>query len=70
MGSPMGEREVRVLLDGEPIPDRFAGPDVTDGVARVREERLYRLVDADKASGHVISLEPEPGVSAYAFTFG
>jgi cytochrome c biogenesis protein CcdA/thiol-disulfide isomerase/thioredoxin len=70
MGSPKGERQVRVLLDGRPIPDRLAGADVTNGVVRVGEERLYRLVDAGKASDHVISLEIEPGISAYAFTFG
>ncbi len=70
LGSPEGEREVEVLLDGEPIPNRLAGPDVKDGKVTVDEQRLYRLVDNGKAEDHVISLELPLGVSAYAFTFG
>lgn len=70
MGSPDRERRVRVLLDGEPIPDRLAGPDVADGEVVVGEQRLYRLVEGGEAGDHVISLELPNGVSAYAFTFG
>jgi thiol-disulfide isomerase/thioredoxin len=70
MGSPDRDREVEVLLDGKPIPDRLAGPDVEDGVARVGEERLYRLIDLGNASEHVFSLRFERGISGYAFTFG
>jgi len=70
LGSPGEEREMTVLLDGEPIPDRLAGADVVDGVATIGEERLYRLVDLAKAESHVISLLPEKGISGYAFTFG
>ncbi|HKJ35587.1 MAG TPA: redoxin domain-containing protein [Solirubrobacterales bacterium] len=70
MGSPGRERDVRVLLDGEPIPGRLAGPDVEDGVVTVGAERLYRLVDSPQAEERVISLELPRGVSAYAFTFG
>ncbi len=70
MGSPGRERRVEVLLDGKPIPDRLAGPDVTDSEAKVGEERLYRLIDLPQASEHVFSLRFERGVSGYAFTFG
>jgi hypothetical protein len=70
MGSPDRERKVEVLLDGKPIPDRLAGPDVEDGIARVGEERLYRLIDLGEASEHVFTLRFERGISGYAFTFG
>jgi cytochrome c biogenesis protein CcdA/thiol-disulfide isomerase/thioredoxin len=64
------ERRVRVLLDGKPLPDRLAGPDVRDGVAVVDAQRLYRLVELDRVEQHVVSVVPESGVMGYAFTFG
>jgi cytochrome c biogenesis protein CcdA/thiol-disulfide isomerase/thioredoxin len=70
LGSPDTKQEVEVLLDGKPIPDRLAGPDVEDGRVRVGGQRLYRLVDTGEAEQHVVSLELPRGVSAYAFTFG
>jgi cytochrome c biogenesis protein CcdA/thiol-disulfide isomerase/thioredoxin len=63
-------REVRVLLDGEPLPDRLAGSDVRDGRVVVRRERLYRLVDLGRPGEHVLTLDFGSGVSGYAFTFG
>jgi cytochrome c biogenesis protein CcdA/thiol-disulfide isomerase/thioredoxin len=63
-------RRLRLLLDGKPLPPRLAGTDVRDGVATVRGERLYRLVELPRAEHHVLSLRFEPGISAYAFTFG
>lgn len=71
LGSRGGQRRrVRLLLDGKPLPQRFAGADVRDGVATVRRERLYRLVDLPRAGRHVLTLRFDPGVSGYAFTFG
>jgi cytochrome c biogenesis protein CcdA/thiol-disulfide isomerase/thioredoxin len=71
LGSAGGEpRPVRVLLDGEAVPDRFAGTDVRDGVASVGAQRLYRLVELPQAERHRLTLEFAPGVSGYAFTFG
>jgi cytochrome c biogenesis protein CcdA/thiol-disulfide isomerase/thioredoxin len=70
MGSPGRARRVRVLVDGRPLPDRLAGPDVRGGVATIRAQRLYRLVDFGRVERRVVSLELEPGVAAYAFTFG
>ena len=65
-----GPRRVRLLLDGKPLPPRLAGADVEGGVATVREERLYRLVELPRAGHHVLTLRFEPGISGYAFTFG
>lgn len=61
---------MRVLLDGRPIPDRLAGRDVRGGVVRVDRQRLYRLVDLHRVGERELTLEPEPGVVGYAFTFG
>nr|MBA2546296.1 cytochrome c biogenesis protein DipZ [Solirubrobacterales bacterium] len=70
LGSPGGPREVEVLLDGEPVPDRLAGEDVKGGVATIGPQRLYRLVDLPKAGTHELELRFEPGIYGYAFTFG
>ncbi len=63
-------RRARVLVDGRPLPDKFAGEDVRGGVVRVRAQRLYRLVDFGGVERHVVSVVPERGVAGYAFTFG
>jgi cytochrome c biogenesis protein CcdA/thiol-disulfide isomerase/thioredoxin len=70
LGSEEGPRGVRVRLDGRPIPNRLAGEDVKNGTATVSEQRLYRLVELPGAERHVLTLEPDPGISGYAFTFG
>jgi cytochrome c biogenesis protein CcdA/thiol-disulfide isomerase/thioredoxin len=71
LGSRGGKpRQVRVLLDGRPLPDRLAGSDVRGGRLTVRGERLYRLVELDRPGRHLLELELAPGVSGYAFTFG
>lgn len=71
LGSKGGEtREVRLKLDGRPIPASLAGRDVSGGTAVVRRQRLYRLVELPRAERHLLTLELDPGVSGYAFTFG
>jgi cytochrome c biogenesis protein CcdA/thiol-disulfide isomerase/thioredoxin len=71
LGSRGGQpRPLRVLLDGKPLPQRFAGTDVQDGVATVSDQRLYRLVELPSAQRHLLTLEFAPGISGYAFTFG
>jgi cytochrome c biogenesis protein CcdA/thiol-disulfide isomerase/thioredoxin len=70
LGSPGRSRRVRVLLDGHPIPAGLAGSDVHDGVVDVSAQRLYELVDLPRVGNHLLQLEPEAGVTGYAFTFG
>jgi cytochrome c biogenesis protein CcdA/thiol-disulfide isomerase/thioredoxin len=70
LGSPGRNRGVRVLLDGQPISASFAGSDVHDGVVDVSAQRLYELVDLPRVGNHLLQLEPEAGVTGYAFTFG
>ncbi len=70
LGSPGQDRNVRVLLDGKPIPAGLAGSDVEGGSVEVTGQRLYNLVDMPGVGHHVLTLEPEAGVMGYAFTFG
>jgi cytochrome c biogenesis protein CcdA/thiol-disulfide isomerase/thioredoxin len=71
LGSAAGRpRAMRVLLDGRPVPAKLAGADVRGGVVTVRRQRLYRLIELPRAESHVLSLEPAPGITGYAFTFG
>jgi cytochrome c biogenesis protein CcdA/thiol-disulfide isomerase/thioredoxin len=63
-------RKMRVLLDGKPIPPHLAGSDVRHGTVTVASQRLYDLVDLPKVDHRLLTLEPEPGIEAYAFTFG
>jgi cytochrome c biogenesis protein CcdA/thiol-disulfide isomerase/thioredoxin len=70
LGSPGQTRHVRVLLDGKPIPARSAGADVHDGLVTVDSQRLYELVDLPTVGRHELRIEPDSGVTGYAFTFG
>jgi cytochrome c biogenesis protein CcdA/thiol-disulfide isomerase/thioredoxin len=71
LGSPDRERRLRVLLDGRPIAAGNAGSDVNrGGILTVSNQRLYNLVDLPRVGQHVLTLRPEAGVRAYAFTFG
>jgi hypothetical protein len=63
-------RAVHVLLDGRPIPTRLAGRDVHAGRVSVERQRLYELVDLPRAGRHRLTLDLDPGISGYAFTFG
>jgi cytochrome c biogenesis protein CcdA/thiol-disulfide isomerase/thioredoxin len=70
LGSQRGPGRLRVLLDGEPIPDADAGEDVSGSAATITRQRLYRLVDLPDAGRHALELHFDPGISGYAFTFG
>jgi len=63
-------RRVKVFLDGKPIGADAAGSDVHGGAVTVNSQRLYDLVDLPRVGHHVLRLEPEAGVTGYAFTFG
>lgn len=70
LSSPGRPRQVRVELDGAPLPDRLAGDDVRSGRLTVRADRLYRLVELPATGDGTLTLRPAPGVRGYAFTFG
>jgi cytochrome c biogenesis protein CcdA/thiol-disulfide isomerase/thioredoxin len=63
-------RRVRVLLDGKPIPARFAGTDVgPGGWVTVTGERLYSLVKLSADADFTLTVQLPVGVQAYDFTF-
>jgi thiol-disulfide isomerase/thioredoxin len=68
---PSGSAAVTVLLDGKPVGD-VRGADVgSDGVARFDGPRMVRLVAGAARRRHVLTLvTSDPGVRAFAFTFG
>ncbi|WPP02001.1 cytochrome c biogenesis protein DipZ [Pseudomonas sp. HR96] len=62
----------RVRIDGQ-APSQAHGSDVApDGSGTVTEQRLYQLIrQSGPVSDHTFSIEfLDPGVQAYAFTFG
>ncbi len=60
LGSRAGRpRDVTVRLDGEPYRS-----------VTVRRQRLYTLVSLPRTEEHELTLELEPGVAGFAFTFG
>jgi hypothetical protein len=63
-------RRVRLFLDGRALSARAAGADAHDGSITVRRQRLYRLVSLPRVERRELELRMDPGVSAYAFTFG
>jgi cytochrome c biogenesis protein CcdA/thiol-disulfide isomerase/thioredoxin len=63
-------RQARVELDGRAIGSAEAGADVHNGSVVVRRQRLYRLVELGRVEERTLTLRLDPGVSAYAFTFG
>ncbi|MCB0860318.1 MAG: cytochrome c biogenesis protein DipZ [Solirubrobacterales bacterium] len=70
LSSPGHPRQVKVELDGKPIPANMAGSDVKDGSVEVTNQRLYSLAALPNVSRHVMKLDFDPGVQGYAFTFG
>jgi hypothetical protein len=68
---PSGSAAVTVLLDGKSVGD-VRGADVgSDGVARFDGPRMMRLVAGAARRRHVLTLmTSDPGVRAFAFTFG
>ncbi len=76
-GAPGGPPvDVTVELDGRPVPEEFRTADTrvdADGTTYVRVEAsdLYRLVLGRRAEDHTVRLTPRnPGLEAYAYTFG
>jgi thiol-disulfide isomerase/thioredoxin len=68
---PSGTAAVSVLLDGKPVGD-VRGADVgANGVARFDGPRMIRLVAGASRRRYVLTLvTSDPGVRAFAFTFG
>ncbi|HTX47335.1 MAG TPA: cytochrome c biogenesis protein CcdA [Solirubrobacteraceae bacterium] len=63
-------RSGEVLLDGRPIPNKYAGADVHNGRFTVVGQRLYSLVSFPADEQAIVTVVIPHGVSAYDFTFG
>ena len=59
LGSPGRPRQVDVALDGRRRRS-----------LRVGAHRLYEIVRLPRAGTHLLTLSPQRGTEAYAFTFG
>jgi cytochrome c biogenesis protein CcdA/thiol-disulfide isomerase/thioredoxin len=70
--SNTGKDLVRVMLNGKPMPTKYAGTDVKDGVIRVDADRLYNLFDSKSLlTDGLLKLDfATPGTQAFTFTFG
>lgn len=64
--------KIKIFLDGKLISDENSGNDVTDGTVTINTDRLYNLVDLESGpETHVLKIEfLDPGIEAFAFTFG
>ena len=62
----------RVTIDGKPPGDDHGVDATADGTGTVTDQRLYQLVRQKGAvSDHTFEIEfLDPGVQAFAFTFG
>jgi cytochrome c biogenesis protein CcdA/thiol-disulfide isomerase/thioredoxin len=71
LGSATGEPvKISLTLNGAPLGSS-AGPDAPDGATIVKENRLYALVDQGAFKEGLLEIRAEePGLEAYAFTFG
>lgn len=74
LGPAAGDKPVRfrVTIDGKAPGDAHGTDVAADGSGTVTEQRLYQLVRQPGSVGdHTFAIEfLDPGVSAYAFTFG
>jgi hypothetical protein len=68
--SGAGPVEVRLMVDGSPVPTEALGADAPGGVVRVARSDLYRLVRLGAAGTHDLMLEVDAGFRLYTFTFG
>ena len=62
----------KILIDGVAVTASNQGADVKDGIVTFSTHDLYNLVDLHSAAGsHLLEIQfIDPGVDAFAFTFG
>ncbi|MBN8866340.1 MAG: cytochrome c biogenesis protein DipZ [Solirubrobacterales bacterium] len=70
LSSPGRARQARIELDGHPVKPADAGADVQGADVTVRGQRLYSLIDLPSPGRHLLTISPDSGTGAYAFTFG
>jgi thiol-disulfide isomerase/thioredoxin len=61
--------QAQVRVDDTPIGNR-GGVHVVDSTVTVQNEQLYRIVEDESYGEHLLEIRAEPGLRAFAFTFG
>lgn len=71
VASALEEVELTILRDGEEL-QTDAGGDVSSGsILKVKDEKLYRLIESEDHGTHTLEIIiNQPGLQAFAFTFG
>ena len=66
------EAELEILLDGEPLPAKYSGSDITsNNILRASEPNIYNIVNADDSSSHIMEIKVKgQGFQIFTFTFG
>lgn len=63
--------QLSIFLDGKEISEEYAGNDVIQNIAHIKEPGLYNIVNSKSASSHVLEIiVNDPGFEIYTFTFG
>lgn len=67
-----GNAELKIYLDGNPLPSEYSGSDITSGnTLQVSEAGLYNIISSDSSSSHVMEIEVSgKGFQMFTFTFG
>ncbi|MBU0613215.1 thioredoxin family protein, partial [Patescibacteria group bacterium] len=71
VASASEEVELTILKDGEKL-EQDAGSDLSaDSTVKIKEDRLYRLIESEEYGTHTLEIIiNQPGLQAFAFTFG
>ena len=67
-----GNAELKIYLDGNPLPSEYSGTDITsDNILQISEAGLYNIISSDSSSSHVMEIEVSgKGFQMFTFTFG
>ena len=63
---------LKIFLDGEPLPEKYAGSDITSGNELVTSEaKLYNIISSTDSASHRLEMEIQgSGFQIFSFTFG
>ncbi len=64
--------QLEILLDGEPLGQKYAGSDIAqDNTLNVSEPGLYNIISSDDSASHILEIKVDgQGFQIFTFTFG
>ena len=64
--------ELKIILDGNPIPAKYSGKDITsESNMTVSEASLYNIINSENSESHLLEIQIEgKGFQIFTFTFG